>query len=446
MATVIRDTFAPGSILALEPKMARKAFLSYSSADKDIADHVCSTLEATEISCWIAPRDIEPGVDYPAAIVEAITSCQVLVLILTKHAAASPHVLSEVGHAFNAKKRIIPFHLTSEPPPESLEYFLSMTQWLDASDGCTDKNLKRLTEAISDPLAGRAAPGVAHQGERRTKLIAGVISVLVLGFGTIVYWRSQRSHGSSDEPALSSGTASPSGGSSTNSQPKIWVNPIDEQKYVWIAPGTFTMGCSPGDSECEDNEKPAHPVAIETGFWLGQTEVTVAAYQGFAVRHALKPPTGEGNLPLTGLTWVQAKQYCSAIGGRLPTEAEWEFAARAGSPEAYYGMVPKIAWYAENSGEAPHAVGSKQPNAWGLYDMLGNVKEWVLDRYYKKYYLDSPATGANVDQPLAPNTTAVARGGFWGSDSANLRVSHRSEQEIDSTDGSIGFRCAIDRP
>jgi formylglycine-generating enzyme required for sulfatase activity len=426
--------------------MPGKVFLSYSSADKDIADRVCSALEAADISCWIAPRNIEPGVDYPAAIVEAINSCQVLVLILTKQAAASPHVLSEVGHAFNGKKRIIPFRLTAEPPPENLEYFLSMTQWLDASDGCTDQNLKRLTEAISDPLEGRAAPGDTHTGERRTQLIAGVISVLVLALGMILYWKSHRSHDSSGAPASLSGIASPSGGLSTNPQPKIWVNPIDAQKYVWIAPGTFTMGCSPGDSECEDNEKPAHPVAIETGFWLGQTEVTIAAYQKFAVRHALKPPSGEGTLPLTGLTWAKAKQYCSAIGGRLPTEAEWEFAARAGSSQAYYGMVPKIAWYAENSGDAPHAVGGKQPNAWGLYDTLGNVKEWVLDRYYKKYYLDSPATGVNVDQPLAPNATAVARGGFWGSDATHLRVSNRSEQESDSTDGSIGFRCAIDHP
>lgn len=117
-------------ILTVELKMASKVFLSYSSADKDIADRVCSALEATGISCWIAPRDIDPGVDYPAAIVEAINAATMLVLILTKHAAASPHILSEVGHAFNGKKRIIPFRLSAEPLPENLEYFLSMTQWL----------------------------------------------------------------------------------------------------------------------------------------------------------------------------------------------------------------------------------------------------------------------------------------------------------------------------
>src|SRR6516164_8095963 len=100
-------------------------------------------------------------------------------------------------------------------------------------------------------------------------------------------------------------------------------------------------------------------------------------------------------------------------------------------------MIPKIAWYADNSGDAPHAVGTKQPNAFGLHDMLGNVQEWVLDRYYNKYYLDSTVTAAGVDQPLASNATAVARGGFWGSDPASLRVSHRFEEEVDFANGSI---------
>ena len=95
--------------------MGPKVFLSYSSLDKTTADRVCSALQAADIPCWIAPRNILPGVDDPRAIVEAITSVQVLVLILTRHAAASPHILSEVGQAFNNKKRIIPFRLSNDP-------------------------------------------------------------------------------------------------------------------------------------------------------------------------------------------------------------------------------------------------------------------------------------------------------------------------------------------
>ena len=90
-------------------------------------------------------------------------------------------------------------------------------------------------------------------------------------------------------------------------------------------------------------------------------------------------------------------------------------------------------------------MGSKQPNAFGLHDMLGNVGEWVLDRYYNKYDVDAPATGSGVEQPLAGNATAVARGGFWGSEAAGLRVSHRTQREPDMADPTIGIRCASDR-
>lgn len=418
--------------------MGPKVFLSYSSADKAIADRVCSALETADIPCWIAPRNIEPGVDYPGAIVEAIVSVQVLVLILTQHATASPHILSEVGQAFNNKKRIIPFRLFDGSLPEDLEYFLSMTQWLDATDGCTDANIRRLTDAILTPIAGRGGRGTIKVRRWRTA-IAAAVALAALLTGALVYHRWTKSSAAppitkTDTSALN--VAKPG--------PKIWLNPIDGEKYVWIAPGTFTMGCSPGDDECEDDEKPAHMVEIENGFWLEQTEATIGAYKRFAAKRALKVPAGDATLPMTGLTWAKAKQYCAAIGGRLPTEAEWEFAARAGNSQAYYGMPSKISWYAGNSEDTMHPVGGKMPNAFGLYDMLGNVSEWVLDRYYNKYDVDSPATGPKIVQPLASNATAVTRGGSWGSEARSVRVSHRSQQEPDAERDTIGFRCAVD--
>jgi hypothetical protein len=148
-------------------EIAPQVFISYASADKAIADRVCDALEKAGVPCWIAPRDIPPGVDYPAAIVEAVRSARALVLLLTEHATGSPHVLSEVGHAFSGKKRIIPFRLSAAPLPEDLEYFLSMTQWLDAPEGCTDGNLKRLTDATREALAGgRTVRGPALVGCR----------------------------------------------------------------------------------------------------------------------------------------------------------------------------------------------------------------------------------------------------------------------------------------
>jgi len=421
--------------------MDHQVFISYATADKGLADHICGALETAGVACWIAPRDIEPGADYPAAIVEAVSSARVLVLILTPQAANSPHILSEVGHAFNTKKRIIPFRLSAEAIPEDLEYFLSLTQWLDAPGGGTEQNLKRLTDAVRDAIAGKSAPRLAATGNSRGRWLLAVVPALALAVGGVVYWKPSSAPVAKPTPASVAAIAP----SPAEQRAKTWINPADGLTYVWIVPGVFLMGCSSGDSECKDDEKPAHTVTIEKGFWLGQTEVTDVSYRGVRGKRTQESPGADGALPATGVAWVDAKAYCAAAGGRLPTEAEWEYAARGGSAQSYYGRPSEIAWYAANSDGNPHPVGKKKPNAFGLYDMLGNVAEWVLDRYYNKYDVDGAATGLGVEQPLAGNALAVARGGFWDSEAASLRVSHRGARESDDGE-AVGVRCARDQP
>ena len=425
--------------------MAPQVFISYSSADKAIADAVCIALERAGLSCWIAPRNIDPGADFPTAIVDAVNSTCVLILILTERSADSPHVLSEVGHAFNAKKRIIPFRISQRAVPEDLEYFLSLTQWLDAPDGCTEANVRRLIDATLAAIAGERTrrPVAALKG--RAYWIAGAALASALIAGWILYWKPRRSLPLPlPSPTPTSVTVAPSVNPPAVIPPKTWRNSADGEIYVWIPPGTFMMGCSEQDSKCKDDETPAHQVTIEKGFWLGQTEVTVAAYGTVAAKHGLQSPAGDGTLPMSGVSWAGAKDFCAAIGGRLPTEAEWEYAARGGKSQPFYGVISQIAWYAGNSGDTLHPVGKKQPNAFGLYDMLGNVAEWVLDRYFDKYSYDSAATGPDVEQPLAPNALAVARGGFWESEVVGVRVSHRIPQEKEGDQIPIGFRCASD--
>ncbi len=210
----------------------------------------------------------------------------------------------------------------------------------------------------------------------------------------------------------------------------------DGLTYVWIPPGQFMMGCSPDDKECDPSEKPQHPVNVTHGFWLGQTEVTVAAYARFS-----KKPIGRQNpdFPITGVTWFEAKSYCEWAGLRLPTEAEWEYAARAGTTGATYGPLNDVAWYRANSGELYHAVRGKLPNAWELYDMLGNVWEWVADWYDAKYYQQSPNT-----DPLGPSTgeDRVVRGGVWASVPRAVRASERAYNDPSGQGYSFGFRCA----
>jgi formylglycine-generating enzyme required for sulfatase activity len=224
---------------------------------------------------------------------------------------------------------------------------------------------------------------------------------------------------------------------------KTKVNPKDHLRYVWIPPGKFMMGCSPGDSECEFDEKPAHEVNIGRGFWIGQTPVTQAAYM--AVTGKPNPSNFKGgDLPVERVTSEEAGSYCDAVGMRLLTEAEWEYAARAGTTGARYGDLDQVAWYKGNSGEKTHPVAQKTANPWGLYDMLGNVWEWCSD-WYGTY------SASKQHDPTGPSSGQfgefkVQRGGSWLSNPRDVRVSSRIRFEPAYRNLNIGFRCGGELP
>ena len=190
-------------------------------------------------------------------------------------------------------------------------------------------------------------------------------------------------------------------------------------EFIKIAPGEFMMGCSVGDIDCNDDERPTHPVQITKPFEIGKYEVTQAQWQAVM---GSNPSTIKGDdRPVETITKTEAQDFLTKLNARndgyhyrLPTEAEWEYAARAGSTAPYAGTLNEIGWYAGNSEDETHPVGKKKPNAWGLYDMEGNVREWVEDRYARDYYSHSPVADPTGPAAGERGFPGGPRGGFRG--------------------------------
>ncbi len=217
-------------------------------------------------------------------------------------------------------------------------------------------------------------------------------------------------------------------------------------EFVKIPPGEFMMGCSGGDNECNDDEKPAHRVRITKGFEIGIYEVTQAQWE--AVMRSNPSSFKGADRPVEQVSWNDVQQFLQKVNARqdgyryrLPTEAEWEYAARASTPGAYGAYtdsLEQIGWYRQNSGNETHIVRQKRSNEWGIYDTNGNVAEWVQDRYDRNYYRSSLAA-----DPVGPSNGQhrVLRGGSWADNAWRVRVSFRSGDDSDLRRNDLGFRC-----
>jgi formylglycine-generating enzyme required for sulfatase activity len=244
-------------------------------------------------------------------------------------------------------------------------------------------------------------------------------------------------------------------------------------EVVLVEAGDFEMGSSDGYAD----QQPVHTVTITKPFHIGKYEVTFEEYDIFCenTQKCSKPDDrgeGRGKRPVVGVDWYDAIAYCnwlseeealapcysgkgkltqcdfSANGYRLPTEAEWEYAARGGLKSQGYSFAgsnnpDEVAWYDENAGGETHPVGQKKPNELGLYDMSGNMFEWCWDWYIEDYYRKSPS----VDPPGPPlpkvknpwELVRVRRSGSWRENSDNIRITTRSF-DGPSYPGDNGFR------
>jgi formylglycine-generating enzyme required for sulfatase activity len=231
------------------------------------------------------------------------------------------------------------------------------------------------------------------------------------------------------------------------------TNPNDGSPYARIAAGLFRMGATPDDNEAADNEMPRHEVRITQGFWLGETPGTVAAYRRFAraTGRAMPPAPdfnpgwGKEDHPVVCVTWDEANAYCEWAGGALPTEAEWEYAARGGKDALKYPWGNKItsrnANYQGSKWKGTSPVRSYRANNWRLFDMAGNVWEWTAD-WYDQYY-SRLRSHTPPDDPLGPRSgmARVLRGGSFDVDARHLRTSFRHIGRPGLRNAAIGFRC-----
>lgn len=240
---------------------------------------------------------------------------------------------------------------------------------------------------------------------------------------------------------------------------------------ILIPSGRFIMGSTNG----EEDEKPVHEISVKS-FFISKTEITQKEYEMITGK---KPSYFVGdNLPVHDISWFDAIKYCnarsisegrepcynesngncnySANGYRLPTEQEWEYACRAGTKGEYYDIVDKIGWCRVNSDSTPHDVALKQPNAFGLYDMCGNVTEYCNDWYLGSYKESTPeALDAHIqragtwyqkethEQTEDERVTIVTRGGSWNADPSWMRSAKRDYTYPKSVNNLMGFRVVL---
>jgi formylglycine-generating enzyme required for sulfatase activity len=223
-------------------------------------------------------------------------------------------------------------------------------------------------------------------------------------------------------------------------------------ELIWLKPGSFTMGSASDEPQRNKAEGPQTRVTITRGFWLGRTEVTQGQYENIFGENPSSFKNAGKDAPVERVSWTDAMEFCRKLNERerasgrlpegyaytLPTEAQWEYAYRAGTTTEYPEDADAMAWHKKNSNESTHLVGLRRPNLWGLYDMAGNVLEWTYD-----WYGDYP--GGSVIDPKGPRRGyyRTARGGSWRMELRVCRSAARSGGSEARMDYTLGFRLAL---
>lgn len=377
-----------------------RVFLCHASGDKPAVRDLYVRLRRDGFAPWLDEEDLLPGHRWQEEIPKAVRAADVVLICLSNRSVNKEgYVQKEIKFALDVAEEkpegiiyLIPLRLEDCAVPERL----SAWQWVDLF---TSNGYSKLAQAL------RAR---------------------------------ERSKG-------------------PQTQQKREVNSKDGLEYVWIPAGEFLMGAAPDDLDALEAEKPRHPVRIANGFWLCGAPITVACYLRFAEASGRPMPDAPEfnpgwrlrDHPMVNVTWREAQAYAEWAGGGLPSEAEWEYAARGGKDGLTYPwgneIGPELANYGlHHSGTTPVTAYAAQ-NGWGLRDMCGNVSEWVADRWdANTYAARSPQRATDDPRGPAEGQARVLRGGSWCDPAASLRVSARSWAYPEQRYVATGFRLVRD--
>ena len=390
-------------------------FISYASEDREQAEKLSQALQAQGWSVWW-DRRIPAGRVFDEVIEEEIDQARCLVVLWSKNSVGSEWVLIEVGDGADKKKPLVPVLIEQVKIPMRFRRLQAAN--LEGWDGSgTHPSFVRLVQDLEGAL-GTPPESVQQQPARKQQ--------------------KGRKQASKPTPAKSRRKGVRKVGAPAPQTQTARLEDGVEIEFVEIPAGKFEMGSNSGGSD----EEPVRQVRISRSFQLGKYPVTQEQWETLMGSN----PSGfkGARRPVERVSWDHVQEFIGKMSRRkddfeyrLPTEAEWEYAARAGTSGNYAGNLDEMAWYSTNSGKETHPVGEMKPNAWGLYDIHGNVWEWVQDWYDSEYYISRP----NQDPP-GPETGSgrVIRGGGWVSPARLCRSAGRGRRGPGIRGGALGFR------
>lgn len=412
-------------------------------------------------------------VRFPERLMKAIDDAPVFVCVLGErdgeHTLQSEWVLKEIQQAYDLHKFCIPVFQQSYRPlpdmPPAVDYLLGFdgVHIFDQTNVMVDESVRK--------LAGLIEP---HRKKRSRLLFPILAAIVVIGLvAAIAFFALNGDRGDNtptptrDDPAVAQQTASavtqasldltttatlwtatptptPNpedialAGVNTNAAWQPFVREVDGVEMVLVPAGCFEMGSEDGDSD----ERPIHSICFDEPFWIDKYEVTQGDFARLGGTKANASVFTGDNRPVERITWVEARDFCELRNGRLPTEAEWEYAARGPDGLVYpWGndFIADNAVYSGNSGNRTALVGSRAGGvSWvGAYDMSGNVWEWTSTIYQVYPYNADESRESNSDT----NSTRSLRGGSWDYSARILQATNRIGNSPDDWYGDFGFRC-----